>query len=414
MDWSEEGFQGTMSMNNHPSLGGDGNFEEPPKRKQPQQSSRWDQSRPDTAPDFLLSRAHGSIRTKGVEEQISDPWLAAEQLHAGMHKMVVGALPFDLDAPAALTVPREVIRSSQPLEPPAHYRWNAPQPKARVVAYDPVPEEHGDRVDAAICTIAHSGLEKVVLARAVELEIDPPIDPLLLAARLIDGSPNRDGFVVDLSPAGSAFDGKLLIGSSPEMLVRRTGDIVEAFPLAGSLPRSRNKEEDRATARRLADSRKNLDEHAFVVDDIADNLAPLCSSLEVPESPELMSTAEMWHLATHIRGRLKDASLSALDLALVVHPTPAICGTPMESAFGVIKAVETDRGFYSGAVGWCDENGDGEFVVSIRCAEVDTGGTVARLWAGGGIVSHSDPEEEVAETSAKMGTVLRAFGVKGA
>lgn len=410
-----------MSMENHPSLGG-GNEEEQQEKSHPsnepaatpKRSTRWDTSRPTTAPDFLLSRAHGSIRTQGIEEQISDPWLAAEGLHSGIHKMVVGALPFDLDTPAALTVPREVIRSSQPLEPPAHYRWNAPKPHASIVAYDPPLDEHAERIAAAIRTIEYSALEKVVLARAVELEIDPPIDPLLLATRLIDGSPNRDGFVVDLSPAGSDYEDKLLIGSSPEMLVRRTGDIVEAFPLAGSLPRSRNEEVDRASARRLADSRKNLDEHAFVVDDIADNLAPLCSSLDVPDSPELMSTAEMWHLATHIRGRLKDPSLSALDLALVVHPTPAICGTPTESAFGVIQAVETDRGFYSGAVGWCDENGDGEFVVSIRCAEIDTEGSVARLWAGGGIVSHSDPEEEVTETSAKMGTVLHAFGVKGA
>ena len=229
-----------MSMENHPSLGG-GNEEEQQENSHPsnepaatpKRSTRWDTSLPTTAPDFLLSRAHGSSRTQGIEEQISDPWLAAEGLHSGIHKMVVGALPFDLDKPAALTVPREVIRSSQPLEPPAHYRWNAPKPHASIVAYDPPLDEHAERIAAAIRTIEYSALEKVVLARAVELEIDPPIDPLLLASRLIDGSPNRDGFVVDLSPAGSDYEGKLLIGSSPEMLVRRTGDIVEAFPLAG-------------------------------------------------------------------------------------------------------------------------------------------------------------------------------------
>lgn len=402
-----------MSMDDHPSFHEhSGSASGRPLRPDtPRKSSRWDTSRPATAPDFLLSRAHGSVRTQGIVEQVSDPWLAAEQLRIGAYRMIVGALPFDLDAPAALTVPRDVIRSNHPLEPPAHYRWNAPRLHAKVVAQDPEPAEHVERVDAAIRTIANSGLEKVVLARAVELEIDPPIDPLLLAARLIDGSPNRDGFVVDLSPAGTEYEGKLLIGSSPEMLVRRRGNTVEAFPLAGSLPRSRDKHVDDDNARRLADSVKNLAEHAFVVDDIAANLAPLCSRLDVPDTPELLSTSEMWHLATHIRGTLKDPSLSALDLALVVHPTPAICGTPMESAFGVIQAVETDRGFYSGAVGWCDSDGDGEFVVSIRCAEIDTAGSVARLWAGGGIVEHSNPEEELAETQAKMGTVLRAFGL---
>lgn len=368
-------------------------------------------ARPATAPDFLLSRAHGSIRTQGSVATFDDPWQAAEALHAGHYQMVVGALPFDIDQPAAFTVPRDVIRSDQPLEPPAHYRWNSPSIHASIVGFDPEPAEHVERVDAAIRTIRASGLEKVVLARAIELEIDPPIDPLLLAARLIDGSPNCDGFLVDLSPAGGRFENKLLVGSSPEMLVRRRGDIVEAFPLAGSLPRSRNKEVDKASAERLADSKKNNDEHAFVVDDIASNLEPLCSSLSVPDDPELLSTSEMWHLGTHIRGRLKDPQMSALDLALVVHPTPAICGTPTESAFGVINAVETDRGFYSGAVGWCDSEGDGEFVVSIRCAEMSADGDVAKLWAGGGIVEHSVPEDELAETDAKLSTVLRALGL---
>ena len=158
-------------------------------------------------------------------------------------------------------------------------------------------------------------------------------------------------------------------------------------------------------------SRKNNEEHEFVVDDIADNLAPLCSHLDVPHEPQLLSTSEMWHLGTFIRGELKDPVISALDLALLVHPTPAICGTPTESAMSVIEAIESDRGFYAGCVGWCDSEGDGEFVVSIRCAEIDAAGTDARLWAGGGIVADSNPEEELAETTAKLRTVLRAFGL---
>lgn len=77
----------------------------------------------------------------------------------------------------------------------------------------------------------------------------------------------------------------------------------------------------------------------------------------------------------------------------------------------VIEAVESDRGFYAGAVGWCDSEGDGEFVVSIRCAEIGKDGADARLWAGGGIVVDSNPEEELAETGAKLRTVLKAFGL---
>ena len=176
-------------------------------------------------------------------------------------------------------------------------------------------------------------------------------------------------------------------------------------------PRSRDRAEDEAAAAKLRASRKNNEEHAFVVDDIADSLEPLCSWLEVPEEPVLLSTSEMHHLGTPIRGELRDPIISALDLALIVHPTPAICGTPTESAMGVIEAVETDRGFYAGAVGWCDAAGDGEFVVAIRCAEVSEDGDRVRTWGGGGIVADSDPAEEVAETSAKLRTVLRALGL---
>lgn len=382
-----------------------------PDSPSPASRGRRFNDRPMTAPDFLLSRAHGSVRTQGSTSTYNDPWLAAERLRRGEHEMVVGAIPFNPDHPAALTVPEHIIRSGQPLEPPAHYRWHAPEIRARIVAEDPPPEEHLERVAAATRTIAYSGLEKIVLARALDIVVDPPMDPLLLAARLLDGSPNRDGFVADLSPAGGRFAGSLLIGSSPEMLVRRNGLTVEAFPLAGSAPRSRNRAEDEAAAAKLRASRKNNEEHAFVVDDIADSLEPLCSWLEVPEEPVLLSTSEMHHLGTPIRGELRDPIISALDLALIVHPTPAICGTPTESAMGVIEAVETDRGFYAGAVGWCDAAGDGEFVVAIRCAEVSEDGDRVRTWGGGGIVADSDPAEEVAETSAKLRTVLRALGL---
>lgn len=368
-------------------------------------------NRPETAPDFLLSRSHGSVRTQGSLETYTDPWLAAEHLRRGRHKMIVGALPFDVEAPAALTVPEHIAYSDHPLEPPAHYRWNSPDISARITREIPSPQEHLERISAAIRTMAVTGLDKVVLARAIDVAFDPPVDPLLIAARLIDASPNRDGFLADLTPAGGRFTDKLFIGSSPEMLVRRKGNEVEAFPLAGSTPRLRDRAEDEAAANRLLQSRKNNEEHEFVVDDIAFNLEGLCTDLDVPEFPQLLSTSEMHHLGTPLRGTLRDPVISALDLALAVHPTPAICGTPTESAMGVIKACEEDRGFYAGAVGWCDSSGDGEFVVSIRCTEISADGTEARSWGGGGIVAESNPEEELAETTAKLRTVLRAMNL---
>ncbi|MGO1457980.1 MAG: chorismate-binding protein, partial [Corynebacterium casei] len=123
-------------------------------------------------------------------------------------------------------------------------------------------------------------------------------------------------------------------------------------------------------------------------------------------------TNEMWHLGTPITGTLKKPTTTALELAVRCHPTPAICGTPTAAAKSLICTAETDRGFYSGAVGWCDASGDGEYMVAIRCAEVAGDGLTARAWAGGGIVEDSDPEAELAETTAKLQTIVRAMGIQ--
>lgn len=363
-----------------------------------------------TAPDFLLSRAHGSVRTQGSRETFTDAWEAVEALRSGRVEMVVGALPFDRSAPAALTVPERIIREQGPLEPHSYYRQGpGSRLHAMIVGVDPEPEEHLRRVEAAVATIRESKLEKVVLARAVDIAFQPPVDPLLVAARLIDNSYNRDGFIADLTPAGR--EGDMLVGSSPEVLVKREGLTVTAYPLAGSAPRGADPVVDAGVGKQLAASAKDLDEHAYVVEHLRAKLAPLCSELDIPEQPEVTSTNEMWHLATPIVGTLKEPAVTALELALHTHPTPAICGTPTDAAEALIETAESDRGFYSGAVGWCDSSGDGEYMVAIRCAEVAGDGTSARAWAGGGIVADSDPAEELAETTAKLRTILRSLGL---
>lgn len=342
----------------------------------------------------------------------SDPWQAVEALRAGRHEMVVGALPFLRDAPAALTVPESIIREPADLEPHAFYRVG---PGSKLDAYqrnlDPDAEEHRRRVAAAVATIRRTRLDKVVLARAVDIGFREAVDPRLVAARLIDHSTNRDGFIADLSPAGGYFEGRMLVGCSPEVLIRRRGDEVTAYPMAGSAPRSSDPAEDRALAEHLAASTKDLDEHSYVVESLRADLTPLCSELDIPSAPELTATTEMWHLATPVRGRLKDPRTNALELALRVHPTPAICGTPRDLAEELITTAETDRGFYAGAVGWCGSTGDGEYMVAIRCAEVALDGLSARAWAGGGIVADSDPEAEYQETTAKLRTIMSALGL---
>ncbi|MEJ6014188.1 isochorismate synthase [Corynebacterium sp. H127] len=363
--------------------------------------------RPSTAPDFLLSRSHGSVRTQGSLETYTDAWDAAAALKAGKHDMIVGALPFLRDAPAALTVPAQVIREDGPLEPHSYYRMGpGSELSARVTGFDPSPAEHVERVAAAVSTLSSTLLEKVVLARAVDIRFSTPVDPRLVAARLIDNSHNCDGFIADLSPVGRGF----LVGSSPEVLIKRQGSTVSAYPLAGSAPRVDDPVADHLAGANLQASAKDLSEHRFVVEHLQRILTPLCSSLSVPDQPELTKTDEMWHLATPIVGTLAQPT-TALELALRVHPTPAICGTPVDAAEALIESVETPRGFYAGAVGWCDNAGDGEYMVAIRCAEVSPDGLTARAWAGGGIVSSSSPAAELAETDAKLRTIMRALGL---
>ena len=119
----------------------------------------------------------------------------------------------------------------------------------------------------------------------------------------------------------------------------------------------------------------------------------------------------MWHLYTPITGRLREKSTTALDLAVALHPTPAVGGVSATAAAELIDELEGDRGFYAGAVGWCDQRGDGRWVVSIRCAQLSADRRTVDAHSGGGIVVESDPDDEVAETTTKFNTILSALGV---
>jgi isochorismate synthase len=203
----------------------------------------------------------------------------------------------------------------------------------------------------------------------------------------------------------------VLLGASPELLVSRSKLHVVANPLAGSAPRSVEPVEDQYRGGALLASQKDQREHAFVVEAVVEALRPLCVDLRVPKEPSLLGTAKMWHLSTEIHGRLRDPETCSLRLATALHPTPAVCGTPREQAMGAIRELEGfNREFYAGFVGWSDATGDGEWVVTIRCGDVED--RRIRIFAGAGIVDASHPENELDETSAKLNTVLSALGIE--
>ena len=321
--------------------------------------------------------------------------------------VAVGALPFDTDAAPHVVLP-DAARWSGPL--PACPR----RPVGAAASVEPVPSRAGyaKAVASAVESLRAGDLRKVVLARALRLTMAAPVDLRTLLGNLVSDNAAGFTYAVDL-PCTSGR--RTLVGATPEMLLSRTGTTVVANPLAGSIPRESNPEADRAAGESLLASAKDRDEHRVVVDAVAAGLRPFCRTLDVPAEPSLIKTNAVWHLSTRIEGELRDPGITSLRLANALHPTPAVCGTPFDAARATITALEPfDRGFYAGAVGWCDADGDGEWVVGIRCGELTepvTGPPVMTLYSGAGIMPASVPELEVTETSAKFRTLLRAMGL---
>jgi menaquinone-specific isochorismate synthase len=251
-------------------------------------------------------------------------------------------------------------------------------------------------VAAALGAIESGALEKVVLAREVAIEADTPFALGAIVERLRATQPGC--FVY----AHGGF-----AGASPELLVRRCGTTVTSRPMAGTVARLDDPAADDAAIAGLCASRKDDVEHRLVVDAVREVLAPLCDALRVGE-PEARRFTTVTHLTTAIEGRLRDADTTAADLALRLHPTPAVGGAPRAAALELIERLEPfDRGRYGGPVGWIGAHGDGEFAVALRCAQID--GARARLLAGAGIVAGSDPDAEWIETQAKLEPMLRVL-----
>lgn len=269
--------------------------------------------------------------------------------------------------------------------------------RAEVARPLPGDDEWAAVVGRAIARMRGGELEKVVLARALDVTAAEPLDARAVAARLAGRFPSCFTYVCDG-----------LVGASPELLVRRLGRHAESLVLAGTIPRSADAAEDERLQQQLLASAKDNHEHRLAVDSVRDSLGRLAVDLEVEPQPHLLRLANVSHLATSVSAWLPASSPSALALAVAMHPTAAVGGAPTAVALDLIRELEpAARGRYAAPVGWLDASGDGEFALALRCAQLD--GRTARLWAGGGIVAESDPGAEVAETTAKFDAVLSAL-----
>ena len=349
---------------------------------------------------------------------------------AGLGPVAAGALPFSPDAPGELHVPALLLRRD-----PAGTTWvtatapapAAPPPAAELLARlreladreaRRVPERDGarrwpaarrlDRPDGhldawrgsvalALEAIAGGRLDKVVLAREALVEAAWPFPRAELLRRLRA----RAGLEAYVYASGG------LVGASPELLVSRRGRVAISRPMAGTVPRGATAAAEARGLARLTGSAKEAVEHRLVVDAVTEGLAKVADRVEVAP-PEVVRLATVAHLATEVTADFTEPLPSALELAGLLHPTPAVGGSPQDAAMAAIAALEPfDRGRYAGPVGWVDAAGDGEWAVALRCAALD--GRRARLLAGAGIVPGSDPDAEWAETEHKLAAMLEVL-----
>ena len=372
---------------------------------------------------FLFTSPWRSLATQGCYTTIDTPVQDAAQPQGAFqqqlrrhfadaskqgiaHPIVAGAIPFDVSQPAALFIPESHhlfhrTDLQRTLASPAE-----PLPQVRRRAAEPDHAGFTRMVADAVSAIRQGDPQKVVLSRLLDIVTEQPVDSAALMQRVIAQNPDSYHFHLPLSEGGA------LVGASPELLVRKQGRDFHTCPLAGSARRHpQDVQQDRAAGEALMQSAKDRHEHQLVTDAMRATLQPRSRLLSVPAVPSLLTTATLWHLATQIQGDVLDARENALSLACLLHPTPALSGFPHARACQLIQQLEPfDRRLFGGIVGWCDSEGNGEWVVTIRCGTVQ--GNRVRLFAGAGIVADSHPESEWRETGVKLDTMLRAFGLQ--
>jgi menaquinone-specific isochorismate synthase len=256
-----------------------------------------------------------------------------------------------------------------------------------------------DAVATALQAIDAGEYAKVVLARDLHVWSRTPFDTRAILSALAERFPSCITFLVDH-----------LLGASPELLLRRSGARIASRVLAGTTARGLDAAEDERLGATLLASEKDLREHDLALRSAVDALSPVCTALEVPERPSLVRLDNVQHLGSDLTGTL-DAAADPHVLALLerIHPTAAVGGAPRDAALQAIRDLEgMSRGRYAGPVGWFAPDGDGEFAIALRCAEVR--GDRARLFAGAGVVAGSLPEAELTETWLKLRAMTGVLG----
>jgi isochorismate synthase len=356
---------------------------------------------------------------------------AVDEAQPAQGAMALGAFAFDRGAPAALVVPstvwcrdkdgrtwrvdvrprgaadpgRDVAPPTAPLSEGVRSSMSGRPlvaPDRASIRQVPAPAAYADAVARAVADIRAGELRKVVLARMVEVHLPATVLASQVLAALWGDDPVFSPFSVPTP------DGRL-VGASPELVIGRRGRTVTSHAFAGTVPLSES--DGDGDEARLFESEKDRAEHRLAVEEIVSTLERRCVALTVPAEPTVVRLRSDARLGTLIRGTLTAAPAdgdTALAFLSLLHPTPAVGGVPRAAALERIAALESaPRGYWAGAAGWTDGNGDGEWVLSIRSVEL--GSERALVRAGAGIVEGSEPQAELAETTFKLRPVLEAL-----
>ena len=365
-----------------------------------------------------IDRAGGGEAAQKAQETLASISLQNEGQISGNDLVAFAAFPFDPKLPGELVIPRILLRSlpngalsitavsegdlsvEAAIEEITSQVSHSDMPTStRSVIKSVIPPNvwRDELVTDVINRIQGGQLEKMVLAREIQITSDVDINVPQVVKNLVATNPNAMVFSIDK-----------FVGASPELLISRKGDVVQANPLAGTAIRLADEDEDMKSMDFLLESVKDQYEHKITIEWLLNELLPFCSYIDADPEPRIVSLPNVHHLATKVHGHLSTPAASVLELVSALHPTPAVAGKPQAEAINLITQIEKDgRGKYAGPVGWVDANGNGAFAVGIRSAQIS--GNQANLFAGVGIVADSDPQSELDETDGKFLTMQQAI-----
>ena len=283
------------------------------------------------------------------------------------------------------------------------HAFEAKKRERRTIEYSLIPDELKDWeevMDRSLAFIREGRINKLVPSRRQKLVAKTPFSSKDLLVNLIDGSARGKVFMYRY---GDVF----FCGCTPELLVNKKGSVVHSMCLAGTTTVGKDEEQTRQLAEELLSDEKNLREHNHVVRFIREVFSRNCYDVEIPENPAILTLKHVQHLHTPAQAKVMEGT-TITSLASQLHPTPALAGAPVGEALMCLREVESyNRGFFGGAVGFVDGNGDGEFAVAIRSGVFD--GECGWVYAGCGVVEGSDAQSEFNEIDMKLKTILSAF-----